>query len=99
MRRLPLWAEGALFGILFAPLIFFLKIICPTELGCFADPFFIPIFSPVFLTQYIFESGKIIVSAKTEILFIILFWGIVGGILGKIYGVVVSRDKKEGFGE
>ncbi len=99
MKRLPLWAEGVLFGILFAPLIFFLKIICPTELGCFADPFFIPIFSPIFLIQYIFEFNITTASVKTEILFIILFWGIVGGILGKIYDVVVSQHKEEEFGE
>ena len=90
MRKIPYWIDGALFGTLFVPLIFLLKITCPLNIGCFADPFFLPVFSPLFILEKIFTNSEGIVSAKFEIIFIIIFWGVSSSLLAHLWGKIKS---------
>jgi hypothetical protein len=91
MRKIPYWVDGALFGTLFVPLIFLLKITCPIDIGCFADPFFIPVFSPLFLLENFFTNSSSLASPKFEIFFIVLFWGVVGSLLAHLWGKIVEH--------
>lgn len=75
MKGIPAWIDGALFGLLIGPLMFALKIFCPSGAECFADPFLIIVFSPLFLLNNFFpglDSGM-----WFEIVFISVFWAIV----------------------
>ncbi|OHA88310.1 MAG: hypothetical protein A2653_01040 [Candidatus Zambryskibacteria bacterium RIFCSPHIGHO2_01_FULL_43_25] len=89
MKRLPYWLQAAIFALVFVPLIFFLKVLCPISAGCLADPFLIVIFSPLFLFSFfpVVEN-----SAVAEPLFIVLFWTLIAIILGYLYGKI--RGKK-----
>lgn len=89
------WARGFLFtgGLLI--LIFFLKIICPINVGCFADPFLVPIFSPLLLVELFTEESSREVLGSLEPLFIFIFWLLVGSLFGFLYGQIFSSKKDE----
>lgn len=58
-------------------LIFFLKVICPIEIGCLSDPFLLILFLPLsFLEKAIF------IPASYEPLTILAFWMLAGAITG-----------------
>lgn len=82
MRKFPPFVDGAIFGILFVPLSFFLKITCPIDFGCFIDPFLVPIFSPLILIESLF--GSVNLAPKTELFFIACFWSLVCGLLAHL---------------
>jgi len=85
--RLPYWADGGIFGLLLAPLVFFLKLFCPLNSGCFADPFLVAIFSPLFILEGV-ADGRL--SARFEITFIVLFWAIAWALLAHLYGKITN---------
>lgn len=95
MRTLPPFADGAIFGLLFVPLLFFLKIICPLSEGCFVDPFFVPIFSPVFLLQFLAGKLGVDISLRAEMVFLILFWAVAWALLAHVGNKVFSHIPKE----
>jgi hypothetical protein len=90
MKRVPLWAQGALFAVAFALLIFFLKITCPIELGCFADPFLLPLLSPLIFVHYLGPLGSF------EPFFILLFWCLVGMLIGFLFDKIWGNGRKIG---
>jgi len=92
MRNLPHWADGALFGILFIPLAFFLKVTCPITVGCFIDPFFVIIFSPLFLFEALSSGGIWALAPKTELFFIACFWSLVCGLLAHLAGKIFKKQ-------
>lgn len=92
MKRLPYWADGALFGVFLVPVIFFLKMICPLQVGCFADPFLVPIFSPLILIEAF--SGEQTISFQTEILFITIFWGAIFSLLANLWSKFSNENKQ-----
>lgn len=81
--------HGALFTSLLSILVFFLKVICPLNVGCLADPFLIVLFYPL----TIFEKLGItnLVPYAYEPLFILLFWGFFGFIIGWIGAQVFPK--------
>lgn len=92
MKHLPRWADGALFGALLVPVVFFLKIICPLQTGCFADPFLVPIFSPLIIVEA-FSSGQT-TSFQEEIFFITIFWGLVFSLLANLWEKFSNKSDK-----
>jgi hypothetical protein len=70
--------RGAGFTAALAILIFFLKIICPLQTGCLADPFILVLFSPLVL----FETLHLSLSSSSEPYAILAFWTLVGFIVG-----------------
>jgi len=99
MIKLPPWADGAIFGVLFVPLTFFLKITCPIDFGCFVDPFFVPIFSPLFLLQSLLGEGAVNLAPRVELFFIACFWSLIFGLLAhlgsKIMGTKTITDSND----
>ncbi len=91
-RRIPHWVEGGVFMLFLVPLIFFLKIICPINTGCLADPFVVAIFSPLLLFAYIGIPTETL--GIWEPLFIVGFWVFIGCVCGYLVGVLKegSRD-------
>jgi hypothetical protein len=96
MKKLPPWADGAIFGILFVPLVFFLKITCPIDFGCFVDPFLVPIFSPLFLLQSLFGVGATELSPKTELFFIACFWSLAAALLAHLFMKIFKSADSHG---
>lgn len=92
MKHLPRWADGALFGAFLVPVVFFLKIICPLQTGCFADPFLVPIFSPLIIVEA-FSSSQT-ASFQEEIFFITVFWGLTFSLLANLWGKFSNRNKQ-----
>jgi len=88
MKRVPYWAQGFLFACALIFLIFFLKIICPIDVGCLADPFLVPLFSPLLLLK-IFHIGEL---GPWEPFFIIIFWAIFAFYIGLFFEK--RRNKK-----
>jgi len=85
----PNWAKGLIFSFVFVVLIFILKVLCPINLGCLADPFLLIIFSPLtVLDLFSINLGRF------EPLYIILFWSILGAFLGSIYSKFFDHQTK-----
>ncbi len=91
MRYLPRWVDGGLFGFFFVPLILLLKIACPLSVGCFSDPFLIPLFSPLFLLEHSIGLEK--VEARDEIFFIMFFWGLVVALCAHLFDKISARGQ------
>jgi hypothetical protein len=81
MSKVPHWAQGAIFAVTLVILIFILKITCPLDIGCFADPFLIPLFSPLLIFEKLFGG-----LGSYEPFSIIIFWTVIGGIFGLLFG-------------
>ena len=81
MRNMPAFVDGAVFGFLLVPLLLLLKMICPLSAGCFVDPFFIPLFSPIFVFESLATMFGRDVTLKGEIVFLILFWTVLWAVL------------------
>jgi hypothetical protein len=92
MKRLPYWADGALFGVFLVPVVFFLKMICPLQTGCFADPFLVPIFSPLIIVEAF--ARERVISFQGEIFFITIFWGVVFSLLANLWSKF-SKDTEK----
>lgn len=84
MRRLPYFLQSAIFAVLFLPLVFLLKIYCPTGSGCIADPFLIIIFSPLLIYNFVVPEG----NYTAEIVYLFVFWAIVASLFGYLYGEI-----------
>jgi len=90
MSKIPSWAEGSIFAALLVILIFFLKVLCPVDIGCFADPFLIPLFSPLFILK-IFSISL----GSFEPFFILFFWTVCGGLGGYFAGNLKIKNKNK----
>jgi len=82
--------QGALFASLLSILIFFLKIICPLDTGCFVDPFLLVLFSPLPLLSNLFLISHISISYEPFV--ILLFWTVVGFISGLLASQIFPKD-------
>ncbi len=82
--RIPYALQGMVFAPVLIGLIFVLKAFCPDSAGemCFADQFAVPIFLPLIALYKIFGSSLVI--AGSEFLFILVYWSLVGALLGFI---------------
>ena len=80
--------KGAGFSVALAVLIFFLKIICPVDTGCLADPFLVVLFSPLYLFNAL-GIESLILSAHEPFL-ILGFWALLGFIVGYLVSPFVS---------
>jgi hypothetical protein len=94
MRRIPSSVQGLLFGPILISLFFVLKAFCPGSAGdaCFADQFAVPIFLPLIAVYKIFGSSSVI--GGQEFLFIMVYWAIVGFVVGLIIDLVVGHKNK-----
>lgn len=90
MKHVPYWAQGIFFAFALIILIFFLKIICPIDVGCLADPFLVPLFSPLRITAFLGITDL----GKWEPLFIFSFWSVVGFCVGLVCENV-KKNKKD----
>ena len=81
MKKVPYWAQGVFFSIAFILLIFFLKVICPIDLGCVVDPFLVPLFSPLKILSFF----NLVILEQWEALYILIFWAFVGLCVGFVY--------------
>ena len=69
----------------FIVIIFVLKVTCPVQLGCFADPFLVPILSPLVILKTIsVDLGAL------EPLYVLIFWSLIGAIFGYFYSSIFS---------
>lgn len=84
------WIKGTIFTSSLAVLIFFLKIICPLQTGCFADPFLIPMFSPLVILRFFKIS-----AGAFEPFFILIFWAAAGGLAGFFIGNLFNLNKEK----
>lgn len=98
MKRVPYWAQGFLFACALIFLIFFLKVICPIDVGCLADPFLVPLFSPLKLLA-LFGIPEL---GQWEPLFIVTFWAVFAFFVGLFFEkrkrkqvVMPSEDEEE----
>jgi len=89
---------AAIQGLLFAPvlvcLFFLLKAFCPESAGssCFADQFAVPIFLPLVAVYKIFGDSSII--AGQELLLILIYWAIVGFLIGLVVDLLWGHKKQ-----
>lgn len=84
--------QGGLFAGALSILIFFLKVICPINVGCLADPFLVVLFAPLKLVPLL---GLGAVSYQSEPAVILLFWIIVGSILGYTLSPLFAEEKTD----
>jgi hypothetical protein len=85
--------RGAVFAAFLVVLVFFLKIICPLDIGCLADPFLVILFSPVYLFKVTGISQFITVGE--EAFLIVCFWTIVGFVGGYLIGPFFAQKKSQ----
>jgi hypothetical protein len=82
--KIPYSIQGLLFAPVLVGLIFLLKSFCPASAGnmCFADWFATPVFLPLIAVYKIF--GHAPAASGGEVLFIFLYWALVGFVVGLI---------------
>lgn len=81
---MPYAFQGVIFIPLLVGLIFVLKMFCPDSAGnmCFSDYFALPLFLPLVMVYRIF--GLESEALGQELLFLILYWSLIGFLLGLI---------------
>lgn len=89
--RLPYAVKGAALAPLIVLIIFILKSFCPATGSCFVDWLAIPIFLPLIAIYRIFGENTGIWGQ--EFLFIILYWGVIGFLLGFILDQYTHRSQ------
>ncbi len=82
MRKIPYAIKGAILLPILVSILFVFKALCPGGGGCFPDIFAVPIFLPLIAIYRIF--GGTPSSSGMELVFIILYWALIGFILGVI---------------
>ncbi len=84
--------KGAGFFTALAVLIFFLKIICPLETGCLADPFLILLFLPF---QLLALTGVLdFLPSSYEPFFLLGLWAFIGAIIGFLVSYIPTEKKE-----
>lgn len=92
MQRIPYAFQGLVGLPIFVALVFLLKTFCSENGGvCIADYFAVPIFLPLIAIYKIFGGES--AAAGHEILFIFLYWGLVGFLLGFILDLYTHRSE------
>jgi hypothetical protein len=86
--RIPYSLQGMFFAPVLIVLIFTLKAFCPGSAGdaCFVDWFATPVFLPLVAIYKIF--GQIPVANGQEFLFILLYWTLVGLLVGLLIDLI-----------
>lgn len=81
--KVPHRIEGLVLAPAFASTILILKLSCPVKTGegCFADIFFKIVFLPLHFLYKVFDNYSVWI-AQNEILILIVYWGIVGFLVG-----------------
>jgi hypothetical protein len=97
MVKLPGWARGVFVSLAFLSVIFFLKIICPIDTGCFADPFVVIFFLPILFFEKVFGLPLVSLLGFYEPFLVILFWLCVGGVFGYWWGRVQAAKVEKNF--
>jgi hypothetical protein len=89
----PYAIQGLLFAPAFIGLVFLLKAFCPGSAGdsCFADFFAVPVFLPLITMYKIF--GQVPGANGQEFLFLILYWSLVGFLVGFILDLYIRRSQ------
>lgn len=91
--RVPYAIQGMLFAPAIVGITFFLKVICPASpgAGCLSD-FLAP---PIFLPAVFIESviGKSIGSYAYEVVVILLYWALIGLLVGFICDLYKNRSR------
>jgi hypothetical protein len=88
--KVPYAVRGGLFMCGLILIIFVLKVTCPVSIGCFADPFLVPILSPLLMLKVFgFSLGNF------EPLYIILFWTIIGILFGYFYSTLKTANSHD----
>ncbi len=82
--RLPYALKGMLFAPILVALSFFIKVICPASpgSGCLSDYFATPVFLPAIFVESV--VGKGIGSYALEMVVVLLYWALVGLLVGLI---------------
>jgi len=93
------WLKGAIFSAIFLLLIFFLKIVCPLNVGCFVDPFLVPIFSPLLLVEFVTGTKAYQTLGSYEPAFVLAFWVVIGAILGELFKKIKFKEDAEEDGD
>ncbi len=88
--KVPYALQGALFAPAFIGLLFILKITCPASGGCFSDHFAGLIFMPVAFVYKVL-GGNTFLTAR-ESLLILLYWAIVGLLVGYIFDLLRPEE-------
>lgn len=92
--KVPYSLQGALFAPAMIGLILALKVTCPvpTGGGCFADHFAVPMFLPSIFTYKVFPSVPTYI-ANYELLFIVLYWSLIGFLIGLCFDVLTKSGE------
>lgn len=91
--RIPYSIQCALFAPALLLLIFVLKISCPVETGegCFADIFLPAAFFPLAFVYQAF--GELAYLAENEVWVMLVYWTVVGALLGLILDLYRDRSQ------
>ena len=89
--RLPYSIQGALFGPILLGLSIVLKLFCPpsVDVGCFADYLAVPIFLPLILVYKLVDPGWVVIH---EFWLVLLYWSLVGALVGFIFDLRVKKE-------
>ncbi len=93
LMRVPYAIKGMLFAPALVALAFFLKVICPESpgSGCLSDYLSTPIFLPAIFVES--AVGKSIGSYGLEMLVVLLYWALVGLLVGLIFDLRKIRSR------
>ena len=91
MKRIP----SCILGLFMAPglicIFFLLKAICSAGNSCVVDRFALPIFLPLAMVYKVFGSSKVI--GGQDFIFILLYWSLIGFLLGSILDLYTRRSQ------
>lgn len=93
--KVPHFLEGLVLAPVFAATVFFLKLSCPvaTGQGCFADAFYKILFLPLPSIYKVFSNHLVLVG-RHEIVFLLIYWALVGFFLGLFFDIHKKPTKK-----
>jgi len=96
--RLPFWIKGGFLGIAYVLVISFIKNLCRTTEAewCFADIFWPFLFQPLLALDYLLPQEIIEFLGENLFKTTLVFWFIMGSLIGLIYGLfknIYPQDK------
>lgn len=92
--KVPYFVQGTFFSFGLVGLMFLLRLTCPDNAGagCFADHFITPVFLPSILVSSFSHYSPMLVS--WEPLVILVYWGIVGFLVGLCFDIYTEGEQK-----